>query len=119
MPSINSQRNLCYNIHNLISFQINCANSVEFIKDINQPLSFFKVNCITKPDIILNIGKFTPDKKFCDVINNKIYVKKNYIYCSEIIDKIKIHCELENLESIPTVINFCVDTKKMTHRLDS
>ena len=109
--------NLCYNIHDLITFQINCANSIEFIKDINQPLSFFKVDRIRKPDIILNIGKFTPDKRSCDVINNKIYIKKNYIYCSEIIDKTKIHCEIANLESIPTIINFCVDTKKMTHRL--
>ncbi len=113
----NNQISLKFDVHNLICFQIISPYFFEFLKDINQPLSYFENKNIKDPDIILNINKFTPDKTGCDVINNKIFIKNNYIFCSEIIDKVKIHCEIIGLEHYPTIINFSVDTKKMTHKL--
>jgi hypothetical protein len=106
-----------FDIHNLICVQINSPYFYEFLKDINQPLSYFEHKFIKAPDIILNIKKFEPDKKKCDVINNKIFIKKNYIYCKEIIDKVKIQCEIIGLEHVPTIINFSTDSKKLVHKL--
>ncbi len=113
----NPQRSLYFDIHKLLCFQIISPHFFEFLKDINQPLSYFEHKSIKDPGIILKIKKFTPDKKGCDVINNKIFIKKNYIYCTEIIDKVKIHCEIIGLEHFPTIINFSVDTKKLIHKL--
>jgi hypothetical protein len=122
MKIVNSHYNkrqirLNFDIHNLICIQINSPHFFEFLKDINQPLSYFEKENVKDPHILLNINKFTPDKNGCDLINNKIFIKQNYIYCTEIIDKIKIHCEIIGLEHSPTIINFNLETKKVAHKL--
>ena len=54
---------LYFDIHNLVCFQINSVYILEFIKDINQPLSYFEHKPMKDPDVILNVKKFAPDKK--------------------------------------------------------
>lgn len=74
-----------YNIHNILKFKImKEKRRLDLIRDINLPLSFFEVEQIDEPDIILNIGKFTPFNNECYLIDhNKYYVKENYLYVDD------------------------------------
>ena len=89
-----------YNIHNILSFQINRKKCKDFIRDINLPYSYFETDHIDKPDIILNIGEFTPQNKGCYAVDHKWYVRPDYIYCSEYIGKIKLEVEIIGLEVV-------------------
>jgi len=98
-------RTICYNIHNILSFQINRPGKKDLVEDINLPYSYFKVEHVENPDIILNIGDFTPENEGCYVVDHKWYIKKDYIYCSEHIGKIKFDIEIMGLETNSTIIN--------------
>lgn len=95
-----------YNIHNILSFQINRKKHRDFIKDINLPYSYFEVEKVDSPDVILNIGDFTPQNDSCYLVDHKWYVKGNYIYGSQKRGRIKFKIEIIDLETKPTVINF-------------
>jgi len=101
------------NIHDFLTVQINQPYHREFVKDINQPFSYFETQGITKPDIILNIGNFEPQKESCSVVDHKCHIKEGYIYCSDRLQKIPFKVEIKGLESFPTIINAYVKNKKL------
>lgn len=102
-----------YNIHNILSFQINRKKYKDLIKDINLPHSYFEAEHIGKPDIILNLGDFIPQNEGCYIVDNKWYIKTDYIYCSEYIGKIKFKIEIIGIETSPTVINVSTNIRKI------
>lgn len=106
-----------YNIHDLLRIRINRPSMNEFVRDLNQPLSYFQVQKVGVPDVILNIGNFVPQNTNCEIINHKIYVKDDYIYSAEIIDKIACHTEITGLEAQTTVINAYTQRKTLRQRL--
>lgn len=108
-----ARESLYYDIHGLLGIQVNRVAARELVKDINQPLSYFATGIIKKPDIVLNIGEFTPDNGHCDVVDHKIYVKKNYLYSSDFIGKTKCSVEIAGLESSTTTINVWCELKKL------
>ncbi len=104
---------LNYNIHNILSFQINQKKRRDLIKDINFPYSYFETEHISAPDIILNLGNFIPQNKGCYVVDRKWYVKPGYIYCSDYANKIKFEIEIINFERTPTIINVNANIRKI------
>ncbi|MBC8484522.1 MAG: hypothetical protein H8D45_00570 [Bacteroidetes bacterium] len=108
-----TRETLNYNIHDILSFQINRKRCRDFIKDINLPYSYFETEHGDNPDIILNLGDFTPENEGCYVVDHKWYIKNDYIYCSEHIGKIKFKIEIIGIESIPTIINVSTNTRNI------
>lgn len=108
-----SRKTINYNIHDILSFQINRRKCWDFIKDINLPYSYFETEYVDKPDIILNLGNFVPQKKDCYIVDHKWHIKTDYIYCSEHIGKIKFDIEIIGLETSPTIINVSTTVRKI------
>ena len=97
---------LNYNIHNILKFRIVRDKKRDFMKDLNLEFSFFEVNDIDDPDIILNIGKFAPSNDDCYLIDHKYYVKDNYLYCKDAGGKAKWEVEISGFEDGATTINY-------------
>jgi hypothetical protein len=77
------------------------------LKGLNFPLAYFEVNDeINDPDIILNIGKFTPSNNNCYLVDHKYHIKENYFYCKDSNGKARWEVEIDGFEHSPTVINF-------------
>ena len=108
-----TRETLNYNIHDILSFQINRKRCRDFIKDINLPYSYFETEHIDNPDVILNLGDFIPENEGCYVVDHKWHIKNDYIYCSEHIGKIKFKIEIRGIESIPTIINVSTNTRNI------
>ncbi len=100
-----------YNIHNILKVQVKTTGS-SLLKGLNFPLSFFETNeTVENPEIVLNIGKFTPSNANCFLVDHKYHIKENYIYCEEYGDKAKWKVEIIGFESSPTIINFDMNLK--------
>jgi hypothetical protein len=80
--------------------------------DINRLFSSFQVDRVDKPDIILNIGRFTPSNEDCYLIDYKYHVKENYFYCHDAVGGVKWEVEIIGFEQGDTIINLNVN-----HRL--
>lgn len=100
---------LNYNIHNILKFQIILNKKLNLFDYFNVEHRFFEVKNIDSPDIILNIGKFTPSNVDCYIVDNKYYIKKNYFYCSDSVGGTKWESEIFGFESGKTIINFDVN----------
>ena len=99
---------LNYNIHDILKFQIVLNKKFNLFDYFNVEHRFFEVQNIDKPDIILNICKFTPSNEDCYIVDNKYYIKKNYFYCSDSVDGTCWEVEIFGFESGTTLINFDV-----------
>ncbi len=77
------------------------------MKGLNLLLSFFETKEeIDDPDIILNIGKFTPSNENCYVMDHKYHIKENYFYCKDSEGKARWEVEIIGFEDGKTRINF-------------
>ena len=97
---------LNYNIHDILTFQIARDKKRDFVRDLNLPFSFFETKEIDNPDIVLNIGKFTPSNNDCYIVDHKYYVKDNYFYCKDSGGTAKWEVEIFGFEGDKTIINF-------------
>ncbi len=78
-----------------------------FIELLNMDLAYFKVdNKIEDPDIIINIGKFKPSNDGCFLVDNRCYIKHNYLYCKDIDGMVQWDVEIFGFEEGITTINF-------------
>ncbi|MCK4233565.1 hypothetical protein KAX75_04000 [candidate division WOR-3 bacterium] len=101
---------LNYNIHDILKFQIVRDSKYSF-RDINRIFSCFQVDEIDKPDIILNIGRFTPSNEDCYLIDYKYHIRENYFYCRDSGRNAKWEVEIIGFEQGGTIINFDVTTR--------
>ena len=97
---------LSYNIHNILKFRI-IRNATSGWRDrINLKLSNFEVDNVEDPDIILNIGKFTPSYKSFYSVDHKYYIRQDYFYCEESEGIAAWKLQIEGLEEGPTVLHY-------------
>jgi len=97
---------LNYNIHDILKFQIIRDRRWDIRDLINLKFPSFQVDEVDKPDIVLNIGKFTPSNKNCYLIDHKYYIKDNYFYCRESESGIGWEVEVTGFEKGDAIINF-------------
>ncbi len=98
---------LNYNIHDILKFQIVREKRGDFLKDLNLPFSFFETEEeIDNPDIILNIGEFTPSNNNCYIVDHKYYIKENYLYCKDSGGTANWEVEISGLDEDKTVVNY-------------
>ncbi|MBN1993407.1 MAG: hypothetical protein JW953_11960 [Anaerolineae bacterium] len=73
-----------YDIHGLVSIGVQRSAAFDPIKEISQPFRYFQVtNLDRKPDIVLEIGDFEPDKQGCYLVDHQFFVRENYFYCKD------------------------------------
>lgn len=97
---------LSYNIHDILTFQI-IRNDIYGWRDcVNLKLSFFEVDEVEDPDIILYIGEFTPSCESCYSVDHKYYVKQNYLYCKESEGVANWELQISGIEDNCTIIHY-------------
>ena len=101
---------LNYNIHDILKFRIVRDSKYNF-RDIGRIFSCFQTDQMHEPDIILNIGKFTPSNRDCYLIDYKYHIKENYFYCEDSEGKAKWQVEIIGIEQGDTIINFDVTNR--------
>ena len=86
-----------YDIHDIVKYKLNGPkNFVKFSRYSNYKTKHLKDDEI---DFSVNIKKFNPKSKNCNILDGKYYVKKDYIYCKESYKAFKWEIELENFEN--------------------
>jgi hypothetical protein len=95
-----------YDLHGIMKFQVRYNNKKNLIYNYNFPYSYFKVDHVDNPSIILNIAPFKPNNEECDVVFHKYYIKKNYLYFKEQHGFFSWHVEFQGIGKEKTIINF-------------
>lgn len=97
---------LHYKIHDDLQVQIrrNIWTRMVTIPEIH--LSSFQVPETSDPDIIINIGEFSPSNDGCYIVDKEYLIKKNYLYHKKNLGKISWEIEIFGIEHGKTVINF-------------
>lgn len=95
-----------YNIHDILKCQIVRRRQHDWLKDLNLPLSFFEVDEIDKPDIILNIGRFTPSNKGGYIVDHIYHIGEDYFYGRDTGGTASWEVEILGLEQGSTIVNF-------------
>ena len=95
-----------YNLHDILKFKIIRDKGYGLRDLINLKFSFFEVDNVDNPDIILNIGKFTPSNENCYLVDHKYYIKENYFHCRDSEGKAEWEVEILGFEDEATIINF-------------
>lgn len=104
---------LNYRIHNILEIQIQRTRKFDLLRDIDLELHPFRVENITDPDVIFNIGKFTPSNNDCYIVDQKYYVKENYLYCEDLLGNVKWKVEIFGFEKGKTIVNFDYSTLRL------
>lgn len=96
----------CYNLHDLLSVQI---VRKEGTPRVNRHFADLKFAYFGRPgddraDIRLEIGAFNPQNQRCQVVDNKFWVKENYIYYKGSLSAGIKHAEIIGFETGDTVL---------------
>ncbi len=100
------QEKISYNIHNIIKIELNRTKPFELLRDLNLRYSYFEVEHVNNPDIILNLGPFKPHNENCVVIDHKYYIKNNYFYCKDSEKNAKWEIEIFGIDKGKMFVNF-------------
>jgi len=109
---------LSYNIHNILKFQIIRDTTYNWRDRINLKFSYFEVDYVEDPDIILNIGKFVPSCTSCYSVDHKYYIKHNYLYCKDSEGVADWEIQIDGLEDSRTVIHYYGKIRGMSSLLN-
>ena len=73
-----------FDIHGLVKIKVIQPRKATRLSQALRALDHFKVNHIsTSPDIIVEIGEFAPDLNECFLVDNRYYIKSNYLFCED------------------------------------
>ncbi|NQT22867.1 MAG: hypothetical protein HQ579_05425 [Candidatus Omnitrophica bacterium] len=77
------RRTFNYDIHNIITMRIAIEDYTSFKSNIlrNKFANYEVKKNIDNPDLDILIGPFVPNKKDSYVVDNRYFIKENYIYC--------------------------------------
>lgn len=72
-----------YNIHNIVKFKIVDKNNFfnRLFSDVFVQYKNFESEEIDKPDITIYLGNFTSSNQDCCILDDKYYVREDYLYC--------------------------------------
>lgn len=96
-----------YDLHGILKFQVRYEAQNIILPGYNFPYSYFEVEHVDNPSIILNIAPFEPDNDGCDIVFGKYHVKEGYVYCHDQEGLSSWHVEFHGIGTEKTVINFC------------
>jgi len=96
-----------YNIHNIVTFVIKRTPSLahKIFSHLDMEYDYFKVKHLDAPDMTVTIGDFTPDLKDCYLVDNKYYIKDDYIYFKDSYKLASWEAEITGFETGQIVVN--------------
>ena len=95
-----------YDIHGLVKIRLTSRRG-SILRGLDDPLSFFETNRhLEEPEIILDIGDFSPSNQGSYVIDHKYHINENYIYCEENTGRARIKWQIEGIEKGRIEIKF-------------
>lgn len=86
--------------------RIEIVGSNRFDQSRDLKFSFFQVDNVNDPDIVLRIGRFKPLNHGCQLVEQKYHVKENYLYCKDSDGLSRWEVEINGFEEGRTEINF-------------
>lgn len=104
-----------YNLHDILKFKINRNGDRCFRDLINLKFTVFEVENVDNPDITLNIGTFKPSNGNCYLVDNKFYIKENYLYCRDSLGNAEWEVEIFGFVDGETTINYNGSLKGYQH----
>ena len=96
-----------YSIHDIVTFKIiNKTNFFhKFVSNLDIGYKNFEVKNLTNTDFTVHLGDFIPSNQDCYILDDKYYIRKNYVYCKENSYKLaKWKLEISDFESDNTII---------------
>lgn len=100
--------NRSYDIHGVFRFRIERVPHL-LIEDLNWKYSYFETPSVEGPDLIINIGKFKPNLTNCYCLDQKYYIKKDYIYFRDSDKGMSWQVEIAGMETPPLRVRFSLD----------
>lgn len=91
-----------FNIYNLFSFEITGTNR-RILQSLCDDFRVFQTNELTEPDLKILVTDFEPCDRDCYVIDQKYYVKQDYLFCRESYKTARWRLALQNVGDCPTV----------------
>lgn len=96
-----------YNCHDLTSWQIQDQTRFEIFRDLSRPFSFFEVQGVVNPAIVLIVGPFEPKEDVGQFwIDHKYLIGPSYLYCRERSAKGWYAIEIQGWDDAQMVIRF-------------
>lgn len=97
-----------YAIHNLMSITvIDDSHPIPgFLPSFETEYENFKSHVVSEPEITFTFGPFTPRNTDCTILDNKFFVKYDYLYCRDSYKHAKWEMELTGVETGAIEIKF-------------
>ena len=96
-----------YNIHDILHMEIRRDKRFpDLFRDINLRFSYFETNKTKDPELILNIGKFTPSKRETFLVDHQYQIGDGYFYCKDSDRTARWEMEIDGIEDSLTTVNF-------------
>jgi hypothetical protein len=91
-----------FNIHGLLKFKIESEDE-KSLNHFAEDYFYFKTDEEIESDFDIIISDFKPSNDNCYVINNKYYIKENYLFCEDRLLTVKRSLCIKDIENKPTV----------------
>lgn len=91
-----------FNIHDLLKFKIEGTDK-RILKHFSRDYSYFRTNEEIESELDIIVSDFTSTNDNCYIINQKYYVKDNYIFCNDSHKIVKWSFCIKDIENKPTV----------------
>lgn len=95
-----------YNVHDLVTFRITRPKNHDLRDRINMKFSYFEGTIEEEPDIILNIGAFTPANDYYFSVDHTYKIGENYFYTRDAEGSARWELEIRGVDHGKTIINF-------------
>jgi hypothetical protein len=88
-----------YNVHDIVTFKI--IENIGLLGRLlggDSELRDFESIKIANPDFTVHFGNFTPHNQDCYFLDEKYYIKENYLYCKDSFRYVKWELEMSGFE---------------------
>jgi len=89
-----------YNIHNLVKFKIRGRLDLlsRLLTNFDLQYKSFESPEIDKPDFTILLGDFSPSNDDCYILDDRFYIKENYLFCEDSYKIAKWKLEISGFE---------------------
>lgn len=78
----------------------------DLLRDINLRFSYFEVEKVARPSLVINIGKFKPQTNSRYLVDHQYHIGDGYFYCKDSQKTAKWELEISGIEDEVTTCNF-------------
>jgi len=95
-----------YNIHNLVKFKIRGKLGLpsRLLTNFRLQYKSFESPEIDKPDFTILLGDFSPSNNDCYILDDRFYIKENYLFCEDSYKIARWKLEISGFEEGDTIV---------------